>query len=137
MSSSMIKISEATAIAIHCMVYMAINNDKPASAKEMAQTYEVSEHHLAKVLQRLVKAELLISIKGPHGGFKLGKKPDEINFLQIYEVIEGPIKQGCCLFNKPACTGDCIMGCFLDRINKESKEFFKSKKLSDFISIKK
>ncbi|MFA6988619.1 MAG: Rrf2 family transcriptional regulator [Candidatus Gastranaerophilaceae bacterium] len=130
---SVLKISEAAAIALHSMIYIALHSEKSCSSKEIAKSFEISEHHLSKVLKKLVNAELLESIKGPHGGFILGKNCDEITFLEIYEAIDGPIKEGCCLFGKHVCSrAKCIMGNFLNNTNKSVKEFFGAKKLSDF-----
>ena len=70
------------------MVYIAGNAGKPANVKEIAKGFDVSGHHLSKVLQRLVKSGLLRSIKGVNGGFILAKSSDQLTFLEIYEAIE-------------------------------------------------
>ena len=135
--TSMLKVSEAAIIALHSMVYLSVNMHKPASTKEISKHFEVSENHLSKVMQRLVKAELVESLKGPKGGFKLHKNCEDITFLEILEAIDGPIKQGCCLLGKKICdSSDCIMGDFLKKTNREVKEYFQNKKLSDFINNK-
>lgn len=130
---SILRISEAASMAFHSMIYMAIHKERPCTSKEIAKNFTISEHHLSKVLKRLVVAELLISIKGPHGGFMLAKKCDDITFLEIYEAIDGPVKQGCCLLGRQVCLNEkCIMGDLLNSTNKSVKEFFETKKLSDF-----
>jgi Rrf2 family protein len=135
---SVLKISEAASIALHAMTYISLHNNKASSTREIAESFEISENHLSKVLQRLVKSDLLRSIKGPLGGFVMTKNCEEITFLEIYEAIDGPIKQGCCLFGKHACNSDeCIMGNFLNNTNKSVREFFANKKLSDFCNQKK
>ena len=130
---SVLRISEAASMALHSLIYISLHAEKPCTSKEIAKNFEISEHHLSKVLKRLVEAELLNSIKGPHGGFLLAKNSDDITFLEIYEAIDGKIKQGCCLFGKQVCNSEkCIMGNFLNSTNKSVKEFFGNKKLSDF-----
>jgi len=134
---SIIKISEAASIGLHAMTYIALHSDEPVSTKEIANSFEISVNHLSKVLQRLVKAGLLESLKGPLGGFVLTKECDNITFLEIYEAIDGPIKTGCCLFGKTVCnSSECIMGNFLNQTNKNVKEFFGNKKLSHFCNQK-
>lgn len=130
---SVLKISDAASIALHAMIYVALHSNEPASTREIANSFEISSNHLSKVLQRLVKANLLVSIKGPAGGFELGEKSEDITFLEIYEAIDGKLNEGCCLFGRKTCSNpECIMGDFLDRTNKSVKEFFGNKRLSDF-----
>lgn len=131
--SNILKISEATTIGLHSMVYLALHQDKLVSVKEISKKFDVSENHLAKVMQRLAKAGLVDSTKGPSGGFRLAKNCDEITFLNIHEAIDGPLKTGCCLFGKQVCNStDCIMGDLLNSTSKKVKEYFEGKKLSDF-----
>ena len=85
------------------------------------------------MLQRLVKSDLVVSIKGAKGGFKLSKSPESVTFLQVYEAIEGTFKPSSCLLKKDKCEQECIMGGLLTSINKQVEEFFGAKKLSDFL----
>ena len=130
---NILKISEAASLGLHAMAIMAKNPQKLVSVKEISETLKVSPNHLSKVLQRLVKAELVLSIKGFGGGFKLAKKPEEVNFLEIYEAIDGRFKPSVCLLNKPDCKHTCIMGGFLKSINTQVEDFFNNTKLTDLI----
>jgi len=130
----MLKISEAASIALHAMIVLAVNQDKLMSVKDIASSLEISGNHLSKVLQRLVKAELVSSVKGNKGGFKLAKNPELINFLEIYEVIDGKYKPSACLLNKPVCKHKCIIGKLTESINKQVEDFFTGSKLTDFIT---
>lgn len=134
---SVLKISEAASIALHAMTYVAFHSEEPATTKDIANNFGVSVNHLSKVLQRLVKANLLKSTKGPLGGFEIIKKCEDITFLEIYEAIDGKLSTGCCLFGKDLCKCEtCIMGDFLNKTNKSVREFFGNKRLSDFCSQK-
>ncbi len=129
----MINISEATAIALHAMIYISNRPQKVISLKEIAATFNISEHHLSKVLQRLVKAGYLISIKGPKGGFQIEGDKKNSSFLEIYEIIEGKFCPKNCLFSskKQDCK-NCIMGGLIDNINKEFFNYMANKRLCDF-----
>ena len=61
-------LSEAASIAIHSMVLIA-RSDKMMNVVKIAERTGSSKHHVAKVLQRLVKEDYLSSVRGPHGGF--------------------------------------------------------------------
>lgn len=129
---NVLKISEAATIGLHAMTVMASKNGELVSVKEISDKLEISYNHLSKVLQRLVKAELVRSIKGFGGGFKLAKNVDTITFLEIYEAIDGRFKPTKCLLNKSKCDQQCIMGGFVSSINKQVEDFFSQKKLSEF-----
>lgn len=129
---NVLKISDAAAIGLHAMTVMAKKNDALVSVKEISEELDISYNHLSKVLQRLVKAELVKSIKGFGGGFKLAKKVEDITFLEIYEAIDGRFHPSKCLLNKNECSQKCIMGEFINSINKQVEDFFSKKKLSDF-----
>ena len=130
--SSILKISEAASIALHSMIILASKQEELVSVKEISSQLEVSANHLSKVLQRLVKEGLVVSIKGSKGGFKLSKNPEEITFLEIYEAIDGKFRPSACLLNKDSCEHTCIMGGLTSSINKQVEEFFRKTKLTDF-----
>lgn len=129
----MLKISEATAIALHSIIYIAGKGVKVTSLKEIAEKFKISEHHLSKVLQRFVKEGVLTSVKGPSGGFSIVSRFKNMSFLEIYEIMEGKIGTHSCLFSSHAESCDsCIMGDLIKRINGEFYQYMKEHKISDF-----
>ena len=131
MTSSLLKISEAASLALHTMAILACNPGQTISTREIAGQLKVSEAHLAKVLQRLGRAGLVKSQRGPGGGFVLGREPGEISLLDIYEVTEGPLPGRNCLLNRPACNGQCILGGLLSQVEDQVKTYFSQTRLSD------
>lgn len=67
------------------------NNGVPVQGKDIAESCGVPSGHLLKILQQLVRAQILSSERGPAGGFVLRRPPGEITLLEIIEAIEGPI----------------------------------------------
>lgn len=135
---SIIKISEAATMALHTMYFLSINPDRLISTKEIASTFNISENHLAKVLQRLVKSGLINSIRGPKGGFSLAKKSEDITLLEIYETTEGPLILSDCLLYKPICDGGkhCIIfNGLIEQINNQVKDYLQQKKLSELENL--
>lgn len=131
--SGIIKISEATSLAIHTIYLLANNSDKLYSNKELAFLMSVSENHLAKVMQRLVKLDYVSSIRGAKGGFRLNKKPSDINILEIYEIFDGKIKTHSCLLDKPICNDNkCIFSNILTDINEQIVTFMKNKTFENY-----
>ena len=133
---SMLRISDAAAIGLHAMVCLAQPNDgDPVSAVRMATDLHVSEAHLSKVLQRLGRRGLVISKRGPGGGFVLGKPTDQVNLLEIYEAIEGPLPMGECLLGRSDCAfGDCVLGGLIQDVQSRIHDYFKSTTLADLMA---
>lgn len=130
----MFKISESTAIALHSMIYIANREDKVIPLKEIAEKFNISEHHLSKVLQRLSKEGFIKSVKGPKGGFSIVHEHKNITFLEIYEMMEGKIKRQNCLFNSnPNSCDTCIMNNLIDEMNGKLIDFMKNRKISDVV----
>lgn len=86
------KLSRSSEYALMAMAYIALNRRaKPVLAGRIAQEYGIPVEYLLKILQQLVRSGLLISKRGPRGGFTLAKPADTINLVQIIEPVEGPI----------------------------------------------
>lgn len=134
MSGNILKISEATSLALHSMTLLVRNGDKLMSVKEISSMLDVSANHLSKVMQRLNKAGFIDSIKGYNGGFKIICDPSKTTFLEIFELFEGKLKESTCLLTHQKCSGKCILGDLVASINKQVKEKFETTKLSDFIN---
>ena len=126
-------ISEASSIAIHGMVLL-VRADKPMNVTQIADVIGSSKHHVAKVMQRLVKAGYLTSQRGPSGGFVLRKAPADIHFLEIYEAIEGPIEITECPMDKQICPFDkCIMNNVTSKMTLEFKNFLSEQTVENYL----
>ncbi len=128
--SGVVAVSEAVSLAFHGMGLLA--SGKRMSAKEMAEAVNVSEAHLAKVFQKLVKEGLVTSVRGPGGGFQLARDPGEISLFHIYTAIEGVPKHDYCLLHSERCPfGGCIFGSLLGKMTDEFVEYLKNTTLKD------
>ena len=135
--ASIIQISEAASLALHSMVMLAASPDRSLTVKEITARTNVSEAHLSKVMQRLAKAGLVKSTRGPKGGFLLGDRGLSTSLLAIFESIEGPMNDTECLLNISNCPfRECLFGGLLSRMTAEFKEYMKTKSLGDMIPCK-
>lgn len=132
--AAVFNISEKVSLALHSMVLITTFEKELMSVNEIAKKIDCSKAHLSKVLQQLAKAGFLYSLRGPKGGFALLKKPEDINLLEIYESIEGPIEITGCPTNNVSCPFDqCIFNGIPEQLNNQFVDFLKNKKLSDFL----
>jgi Rrf2 family protein len=67
-------------------------HDRPVASHNIAQARGIPERFLLKVLKPLVSARVLLSIKGPNGGYRLARSPNDISMLEILEAVDGPIR---------------------------------------------
>lgn len=65
-------------------------------ARSMAKQLDLPGPYLAKILQTLVQAGILESVRGPRGGFRLAKAAQAITVGEVIDALEGPTAlQGC------------------------------------------
>ena len=126
-----LNISEGSTLGLHAALLLSKGTEEPTTTAEAAEKMEVSTAHLSKVFQRLAKAGIVTAVRGPKGGYLLGRPLSEIRLLDVLEAIEGPMRLSSCLLRKPRCGSDgCMLGGLLSKINKQVLEHFE-KKLSD------
>lgn len=74
-------------LAIAAILDIGLNSDvRPLSAKHIATRYELAPRHLEPLLQTLVHKGLLKGIRGPRGGYELGRTPEQISVKQVIEA---------------------------------------------------
>lgn len=82
----------ASSYALHAVVFMARQKtDAPIASHKIADALDMPDRFILKVLKHLVDADLLQSIKGPRGGYKLARPANEISVLSIVEEVDGAI----------------------------------------------
>ena len=72
--------SKSCEYGLQAILYIALHArpDRKVGLKEIADNQDIPAHFLSKILQILVKYKLLVSVKGPNGGFGLYRKPEDI-----------------------------------------------------------
>jgi Rrf2 family protein len=127
-----LRISEAASLGIHAMTYLAAEKERKSAVRRMAESLRVSEAHLAKVMQRLNRVGLVSSVRGPGGGYRLGRPREEISLLDIVETIDGPLEQSSCIMPVKTCGGaGCVFGDLLEKVYVTVREYLGGTKLSE------
>jgi Rrf2 family protein len=91
--TALMKLTRAASYALHAVVYMAAQkSDKPVASHHIAAARGIPERFLLKVLKPLVSARILTSVKGPNGGYRLARSPNDISMLEVLEAVEGPVR---------------------------------------------
>jgi Rrf2 family protein len=85
-------LSKTCKTAIKAVIYLCSKFDTQQNAgiKEIAEFINASEHTVGKILQTLVKQNVIKSMKGPTGGFYISKEQQKQPIIKIVEAIDGP-----------------------------------------------
>jgi Rrf2 family protein len=87
------KQSRAAGYALHALAYIAGQPPgRPVVAHAIAAAGGAPRQFLVKALTRLVAADILRTLKGPHGGYRLARPLKVITLLEVIEAVDGPIR---------------------------------------------
>ena len=93
----MLRLSKKADYALMAMKHLAAKQDQAScSAREIAEAYQIPLELLAKVLQRLVRSRLLISVQGTRGGYRLGRAAASIPVADVIQAVDGPLTVTAC-----------------------------------------
>jgi Rrf2 family protein len=77
--------------------------ERPVTIKEISERQDVSVAYLEQILNKLRKSGLIISRKGPGGGYILTRSPEKISIAAILNELEGPVAITSCLDPEEGC----------------------------------
>jgi Rrf2 family protein len=118
------------------MIFIAsLNTDEPVLAKQIAGALSIPREFLNKVMQRLVKAGFLVSVKGPGGGFLLAKDPKDITVFDIVKAIDGVEWFDSCLLRVGQCDegNPCVVHEFWVKIRNQVRAILDHESLADLV----
>ncbi len=99
------QLTRAADYAVRVMVHLAgLPPGARVSRGDLSIAAECPEQFLAKVLQGLTRAGLVISHRGNTGGFELDELHRSASMLDVIEAVEGPIRLNLCMTSDHACT---------------------------------
>ena len=99
-------LSNTCKYAVRALIYLgkyAEDNTK-IGIKKISSDLNIPTPFLGKILQNLVKQKILVSTKGPNGGFGLGKKPADISLYDIVRIVDGEDFFKNCLISLEPCS---------------------------------
>ena len=117
-----------------------LSKGKVASAREIAQTYNIPQSLLMNVLKELAAAGFVESIRGAKGGYKLLQEPRDIDFVSLMETLEGPMKLAECVTSEVLGISTCKLmdNCPIfdpvHRVHRKMRDFLSHVTLEDIIN---
>lgn len=121
--------------AIKAVIFLASRTERgeKAGIREIAEYIEASEHTVGKMLQSLVKENVINSSKGPNGGFYVTAKQKNNAIINVIVAIDGKeVFNECGLgLSKCSATHPCPMHKDYKKIRDGFKAICQQKKVSD------
>jgi Rrf2 family protein len=93
------RLTEQTRYALRVLAHCAERHPALAKVASIAAGTGITEQNIFKLIKRLTKAGLVVTIRGPHGGVRLARAPGAIRVGQVIRAIEprfkacGPLDQ--------------------------------------------
>jgi Rrf2 family iron-responsive transcriptional regulator len=104
-------------------MYCAANEGRLSRIPDIAQAYSLSDLFLFKILQPLVEAGFVQTVRGRNGGVKLGKPAEDITLFDVIRVTEESFAMAECFENDTECP--LVDGCGLNEaLRKALGAFF-------------
>jgi len=109
----------------------------PASAKDIADAYHIPSPLLAKILQTLARAGLLVSHAGTNGGYALSRPATEISAFEVIRAIDGPLFITSCITIHGNCDllGHCTIKEPLRKVNDSIKDLLSGIRIADLADL--
>ncbi len=129
-----------TDYALRAMVHLATHwKQGPASAKTLASQEDISYPLVHKLMQKLIKTQLVESSVGSKGGFSLSRRPSKISLLEIIETIQGPLRLNRCLLDVDSCLRqkNCPVSKKLTNLQKYMEKYLHGITLDDLLPTRK
>ncbi|MCY7311451.1 MAG: Rrf2 family transcriptional regulator [Chitinophagaceae bacterium] len=129
--------SKTFGYALRGVLYVALTNEvKPrVQLEEIAIQLSVPRHFLGKVMKKLVKEGVLISIKGPYGGFSVNETTLQIPLLRLIEITGEPEEFGSCVLRLRKCNAQnpCPMHRQIETLRRQWQSLLASTKIGDLL----
>lgn len=85
------RITKRTNIAVRLLMYCAAHPDRLVTKSEIAEVCNISENHLAQVINQLSQLNYLSTQRGRNGGMALARSPEQIRIGAVFRDVEGAL----------------------------------------------
>ena len=119
--------------AISALTYLAVLSKQKVLVREIAEAEDLPHPFLSKIFRTLVRAGILSSTKGRHGGYALTMRPEEISMYDIRAAIDGIEDIELCSAGKGTCFSNklCPPNKEMQVLCRQIKAYLKGTTLAD------
>jgi Rrf2 family iron-sulfur cluster assembly transcriptional regulator len=120
--------------ALQAVLYLALRPEgEMKSIRDLAKKLGIPYHFLGKIMQDLTRKKLMVSLKGPTGGFALAVPAREVTLYQIVDAIDGPGFMRNCVLGFPECseTNHCSVHAVWGKVRDEVYQMLISRNIAE------
>ena len=131
------KISTKGRYGLRILLDLAIHqSEKPRLIRDIAQSQQISEKYISRLVIALRQAGMIRSVRGVNGGFHLDRKPEDITLLEVVEVMEGPLSIVDCVTAPKKCfhSVNCAPREIWCKLNEDIRELMRRTTLADILA---
>ncbi|HUZ18064.1 MAG TPA: Rrf2 family transcriptional regulator [Spirochaetia bacterium] len=129
----MLRINKDVEYALMSLMAMG-KDERVVSARELSERFQIPYGLLCKILNKLAHAQIIVSVQGARGGYRLNGTLNDITIGRVMESVHGPLRVAACLDDEGGCIQECncnIKG-IVQRVQNQWALFVHSMTLSQF-----
>ena len=131
----MLRLSKKVEYSLMALLHMdGQDSAMLTSSREVAETYHIPVELLGKVLQALARAEVVESVHGAHGGYRLVRALETLTLGDVLEAVDGPLHLVRCHENTDSCDQyeECNIREPILRVQQQLVDYLAAFRLADF-----
>jgi len=136
----MLELSRKSDYALRALIYLArLPANRYGRVSEIAKAKDIPQAFLAQILPILANRGLVKSQQGAHGGYSLARIPADINFLEVIEAVEGPLRLNKCVdgdHSDCSILDVCEMQSVWSQAQKQTADFLSKVTMADMLSAR-
>jgi Rrf2 family protein len=127
--------TKTTEYALRVLICIAKSDSQLLSANHLHEKLDIPYKYLTRIMTDLSKKNLLLSVKGRDGGFKLIRPSEQIMVSDIIDAVEGMERFNSCILGFQECSSDhpCAMHSVWEQNKINLLHTFKTTSLFDMI----
>lgn len=129
--------SKSFGYALRGILYIAIMRDEKryVQVEEIASKLAAPRHFMGKIMKRLAKEKLLVSTKGPSGGFIINENTLEKPLMDLIVITDGVEIFGSCVLRAKECNGNnpCPMHSQMEGLKNNLKSILSDTRIGDLL----
>jgi Rrf2 family protein len=103
------RLTKAGEYAIRCVLYLSAQEEDVVTPRnEIADAMNIPREFLAKIAQQLSRGDIIETIQGPKGGFRLLVPPEQLTLLDVIEIMMGEIYLNECAIRPETCSQSSV-----------------------------